>query len=280
MEENSPLILAGLGLLSTTITTPFKNALLIWNLQKYERDISPKFTWKRPPLFGGFKKGIIAGLSAGFTGNLIQCLKFVSSQATQIGLKDVLANIKFSNSYSTGSWIAKRIFAGSVINLTTLVIIYPLELIRVRLVLDTVRNNSLYDCNILLRPIACAKSLFENEGIRGVYSGFFVGACGIVVYRSFYISLSGLLAASKIRSAVAKFVCSVTISIVAGLVAYPLQTIQRHMLLTGDSFTNTIKMFRGEGFLSFWSGCQTVVITAIAGGLLTYGILVVKWIKR
>lgn len=117
-------------------------------------------------------------------------------------------------------------------------------------------------------------------GKGGVYNGFVVSCVGIIFYRGAYF---GLYDTSQTfiqdASFATKFAISYTVTVVAGLLSYPLDTIRRRMMMTsgGDAgkYTSSIdcfnKILKTEGVKSMFKGAGSNVLRGLCGALVLVG---------
>jgi len=102
--------------------------------------------------------------------------------------------------------------------------------------------------------------------IRRLYAGFGLSVIGIVAYRAFYFGLYDLLKQKIPRNNyLMSFLLGWTVTIVAGLLTYPLDTIRRYQMCFG---TGTIQTINDIGFFGLFHGAGTNVMRGITGAFI------------
>merc|ERR1719199_1143910 len=198
-------------------------------------------------------------------------MRYFPTQAMNFAFKEKYQKIFVRPREEVGfaRWFAGFLAAGGAAGATALTVSYPLEFTYTRLAADTgtahgapvaagqaVRQrqyNGLVDC--------LAKTV-KSDGVRGVYRGYGPSVAGIIVYRAGYF---GLYDFSKVYvmpmmnigqgkhahsyGAIAtKFGLALSIDIFAAVVAYPLDTVRRNMMMMSGradkTFTTSYGCFR------------------------------------
>merc|ERR1712192_166846 len=110
----------------------------------------------------------------------------------------------------------------------------------------------------------------------GLYRGFTISAVGIFIYRGMYFgmfdTLKPMLIGGKDASVAAPFLLGWAVTVTAGLMSYPIDTVRRRMMMTSgggveykgsmDCFTTVVK---NEGFMSLMKGAGANVLRGVAG---------------
>lgn len=120
------------------------------------------------------------------------------------------------------------------------------------------------------------KKTLKTDGFVGLYRGFNISFVGIFVYRGFYFGLydSVIPLLGKDVNPVTKFVVGYVVTVVAGLMSYPIDTIRRRMMMTSGgskemmykgSIDCAVQILKGEGFMSFMKGSGANILRGIAG---------------
>merc|ERR1712021_239794 len=103
-----------------------------------------------------------------------------------------------------------------------------------------------------------------------------MGAVGIFIYRGFYFGLYDT-AADAMGPDVSfgvKFAVGYAVTVVSGVLSYPIDTIRRRMMMTsgGDKalmYTSSLdcasKIMKAEGFMSFFKGAGANILRGVAG---------------
>jgi solute carrier family 25 (adenine nucleotide translocator) protein 4/5/6/31 len=141
--------------------------------------------------------------------------------------------------------------SGGAAGATSLTVVYPLDFGRTRLAAD-VGSGKAREFNGLAD---CLKKVATSDGPQGLYRGFGISVVGIIAYRAAYFGMfdSGkVLLFEDIKKAnffaIWGFAQFVTVS--AGIVSYPLDTVRRRLMMQsgkkgGDiQYTGTIDCFK------------------------------------
>lgn len=214
------------------------------------------------------------GVAAFWRGNLANCIRYFPTQALNFAFKDkIKAAFKASKQDSYTQSFAKNIAAGGSAGAMSLLFVYSLDFARTRLANDAKsakggerQFNGLIDVY---------KKTFSAEGIQGLYRGFVISCVGIVVYRGcyfgFYDSLKPILLGDD-AGVVASFALGYGVTITAGLISYPIDTIRRRMMMTSGeavkykgSIDCAVQVMKNEGAASFMKGAGANILRGVAG---------------
>jgi len=164
--------------------------------------------------------------------------------------------------------------SGGAAGAASLLFVYPLDYARTRLAADIGKGESrdfkgLNDC--LLKT-------FKSDGILGLYRGFAISVVGIIAYRACYFGIYDTAKAwGLINGIVLKYIVAQTVTALAGLASYPLDTVRRRMMMQSGRkeilYKNTLdcfaKIFKTEGgFKPFFKGALSNVFRGIGGALV------------
>merc|ERR1712222_318214 len=116
----------------------------------------------------------------------------------------------------------------------------------------------------------------KSDGIQGLYRGFTISAVGIFIYRGMYFglfdTLKPLLIGGKDSSVAASFLLGWAVTVTAGLMSYPIDTIRRRMMMTsggGVKYKGSIdcgmQVMKNEGFMSLMKGAGANILRGVAG---------------
>merc|ERR1719476_692506 len=109
--------------------------------------------------------------------------------------------------------------AGGAAGAMSLCFVYSLDYARTRLANDAKGS----------------KKTLASDGISGLYRGFVISCVGIMVYRGFYFGLYDTLKPMLLgedASVVLSFCLGYGVTVTAGLMSYPIDTIRRRMMMT------------------------------------------------
>jgi len=211
-------------------------------------------------------------------GNLANCIRYFPTQALNFAFKDkIKAAFKASKSDSYAVSFGKNIASGGVAGAMSLCFVYSLDYARTRLANDTKsakkaggaaerQYNGLIDVY---------KKTLKTDGIAGLYRGFVISCVGIIIYRGcyfgFYDSLKPILLGDNAGLA-SSFALGYTVTVVSGLISYPVDTIRRRMMMTSGqavkyngSIDCFVQIMKKEGFMSLMKGAGANILRGIAG---------------
>jgi len=119
------------------------------------------------------------------------------------------------------------------------------------------------------------KKTIASDGVAGLYRGFVISCVGIVVYRGCYFGFYDTLkpiVLGKDAGFWASFALGYIVTISAGLVSYPVDTIRRRMMMTSGeavkykgSIDCTVQILKNEGFMSLMKGAGANILRGVAG---------------
>lgn len=235
-----------------------------------------------------FKRTIAdEGVGPLWRGNMANCLRYFPTQALNFAFKDkIKAQFKPSKADSTLTKLAKNVAAGGAAGAMSLTFVYSLDYARTRLANDNKSSkkggerqfNGLVDVY---------KKTMASDGVAGLYRGFCISCVGIVVYRGFYFglydTLKPLLLGEGDVSLGASFALGYGVTVSAGILSYPIDTIRRRMMMTSGqavkyngSLDCTMQIMKNEGIKSFFKGAGANVLRGMAGAGVLAGFDKVK----
>lgn len=227
------------------------------------------------------------GVGPFWRGNLANVLRYFPTQALNFAFKDkIKAQFKLSKADSTLTKLAKNVAAGGAAGAMSLTFVYSLDYARTRLANDNKSSkkggerqfNGLVDVY---------KKTMASDGVAGLYRGFCISCVGIVVYRGFYFglydTLKPILLGEGDVSLGASFALGYGVTVSAGILSYPIDTIRRRMMMTSGqavkyngSLDCTAQIMKNEGIKSFFKGAGANVLRGMAGAGVLAGFDKVK----
>jgi len=209
-------------------------------------------------------------------GNLANCIRYFPTQALNFAFKDkIKAAFKASKADSYPVTFSKNIASGGVAGALSLCFVYSLDYARTRLANDTKSSKKGGGERQFNGLIDVYKKTLKTDGIAGLYRGFVISCVGIIIYRGcyfgFYDSLKPILLGDNANLA-SSFALGYTVTVVSGLISYPVDTIRRRMMMTSGqaekyngSLDCFLKILRKEGFMSLMKGAGANILRGIAG---------------
>lgn len=169
--------------------------------------------------------------------------------------------------------------SGGAAGATSLTVVYPLDFGRTRLAAD-VGSGKAREFNGL---VDCLAKVAKSDGVTGLYRGFGISVIGIIFYRAAYFGMYdtakvALFEDFKKANFFAQWGVAQTVTVSAGIVSYPLDTIRRRLMMQSGKkgadiqYTGTMDCFRKilvqEGPGAFFKGCLSNIFRATGGALV------------
>jgi len=226
------------------------------------------------------------GVVALWRGNIPNVIRYFPTQALNFAFKDQFKRM-FAVKKTEPYWkqLAANIASGGLAGTVSLSFVYSLDYARTRLANDAksakkaaangvAASGGEREFNGLLDVY---RKTLATDGIGGLYRGFTISAVGIFIYRGLYFGLYDslkpvLLTGGNKDNFLLSFLLGWSITIVAGLASYPIDTIRRRMMMTSgqaekykssaDAFA---KIIAKEGVGSLFKGAGANILRAVAG---------------
>jgi len=206
-------------------------------------------------------------------GNLANVIRYFPTQALNFAFKDsIKAIFATPKTASNGVKFATNIASGGAAGTMSLLFVYSLDFARTRLANDNKGKGGERQFNGLIDVYV--KTL-KSDGIQGLYRGFTISAVGIFIYRGMYFGLYDTLrpiVLSKDASTFLTFLLGWGVTVTAGLMSYPIDTIRRRMMMTSGtavkykgSIDCGMQILKNEGFMSMMKGAGANVLRGVAG---------------
>jgi len=220
------------------------------------------------------------GFAALWRGNWANVVRYFPAQAFNFMFKDLFRGLFPSYHIERQFWsfFATQVASGGLGGACSLMLVYPLDMARTRLASDIGHNGNrefagLWDC---------LSKIYRRGGPMSLYDGFCASVIGIVMYRGAYFGMyDTAVAVYKPSTLLGKWGIAQTVTISAGLVAYPFDTVRRRMMTQAGAsdrfYYNTLDCYRKiasrEGIAAFYKGCLSNVIRGFGGAmvLVMYG---------
>lgn len=224
---------------------------------------------------------------------MANCIRYFPTQALNFAFKDTIKkmfNPKKTDSY--GVKFGKNIASGGCAGAMSLCFVYSLDYARTRLANDAKaagKGGSERQFNGL---VDVYRKTLKSDGIVGLYRGFVISCVGIVVYRGFYFGLYDTLKPIILKEdagLLISFALGWVVTVSAGLLSYPIDTIRRRMMMTSGqavkyngSIDCGVKIIKSEGFMSLMKGAGANILRGVAGAGVLAGFdsfkgLYIRW---
>ncbi|KAI0982172.1 hypothetical protein GJ496_003013 [Pomphorhynchus laevis] len=209
-------------------------------------------------------------------GNLVNCLRYFPTQALNFAFKDkfkMMLGPKKSDTYAVG--FVKNVISGSAAGATSLFFVYSLDYCRTRLANDAKESKKSVAPRQYSGMIDVYKKTLQSDGVVGLYRGFVISCVGIIVYRGFYFGLYDTLKPiilGPTAGPALSFCLGYGVTVVAGLISYPIDTIRRRMMMTSGQavkYNGSWDCFKGivrtEGYVGLMRGASANILRGVAG---------------
>jgi len=206
-------------------------------------------------------------------GNLANVIRYFPTQALNFAFKDsIKAIFATPKDASQQRKFATNIASGGAAGTMSLLFVYSLDFARTRLANDAKGKGGERQFNGLIDVYV--KTL-KSDGIQGIYRGFTISAVGIFIYRGMYFGMFDTLKpmlVGKDGSVFASFILGWAVTVTAGLMSYPIDTIRRRMMMTSGggakykgSIDCAVQIMKNEGFMSMMKGAGANILRGVAG---------------
>jgi solute carrier family 25 (adenine nucleotide translocator) protein 4/5/6/31 len=269
------LLSGAAAVISKTVAAPIERVKL---LVQNQAEMLKKGTLDAP------YKGIIdctkrtmekEGFGSFWKGNFANCIRYFPTQALNFAFKDKIKQaFKPSKSDSRTTVFTKNILSGGFAGSLSLLFVYSLDFCRTRLANDlkSAKKGGSRQYNGM---VDVYKQTIAADGIAGLYRGFVISCAGIFVYRGLYFGLYDSLRPILLTdnsSFLLSFALGYSVTVVAGLASYPVDTNRRRMMMTSGeavkykgSLDCFFQILRTEGFMSMMNGAGANILRGIAG---------------
>jgi len=214
------------------------------------------------------------GIYPFWRGNLANVLRYFPTQALNFAFKDAI-KVAFATpkDASHAKKFTMNILSGGMAGTCSLLFVYSLDYARTRLANDAKGKGGERQFNGLIDVYT--KTL-KSDGIQGLYRGFAISAVGIFIYRGMYFgmfdTLKPLLLGDNPNVGLS-FLLGWAVTITAGLMSYPIDTIRRRMMMTSGgsgvkykgSIDCGVQILKNEGFMSMMKGAGANILRGVAG---------------
>lgn len=225
------------------------------------------------------------GWRALWKGNFVNVLRYFPTQALNFAFKDYFKK-KFSfkkDRDGYAKWFMGNILSGGFAGSASLIFVYSLDLCRTKLSNDK-KNAKKGGAKQYNGMFDVYRQTYAVDGLRGLYAGFVISCIGIFIYRGLYFGLYDTVKELSPRSIQNNFFYNFfmgwAVTVTAGLISYPIDTIRRRMMMTSGQkvkFSGSMDcatyILRNEGVRSFFKGAGANILRGVAGAgvLAIYG---------
>ncbi|KAL4717768.1 hypothetical protein ACJJTC_000917 [Scirpophaga incertulas] len=265
---------------SKTAVAPIERVKLILQVQHVNKQIPEDKRYK------GIVDAFIRipkeqGITSFWRGNLANVIRYFPTQALNFAFKDVYKSMFLKGvdkDKNFWRYFAGNLASGGAAGATSLCFVYPLDFGRTRLAADVGKGKA-KEFNGL---IDCITKTLKSDGPIGLYRGFLVSVQGIIIYRAtyfgFFDTARGMLPDPKNTSLFITWLIAQTVTTVAGITSYPLDTVRRRMMMQSGRpvherlYKSTLHcwttILRTEGPGAFFKGAFSNVLRGTGGAFV------------
>jgi len=217
------------------------------------------------------------GFASLWRGNLANVIRYFPTQALNFAFRDYFKRTFGFNKDKDGywKWFAGNLASGGAAGASSLIFVYSLDYARTRLANDAKSAKKGGGDRQFNGLIDVYRKTLQSDGIVGLYRGFAISCFGIIVYRGLYFgmydSIKPFLGPFS-NNFFVTFLLGWSVTIVAGLASYPVDTIRRRMMMTSgeavkykSSLQAAAIILKNEGWKSFFKGAGANILRAVAG---------------
>jgi solute carrier family 25 (adenine nucleotide translocator) protein 4/5/6/31 len=183
---------------------------------------------------------------------------------------------------------------------TTTTVLYPIQYLRTRLAMDMGATPEARKYPRGMRDVFCGT--LKTDGVKGLYQGYGLALFGVVVYRALHLGGYDVMKSELLHrlesnnsdtesdsielSMAQRFVLAQTVSVIAAVVCYPMDSVKRRLMMqactpiTERQYRHTLdcfqKVFRREGVRGFYLGFGPNLVRSVGNAMLLVGYDTVK----
>jgi len=263
---------------SKTVVAPIERVKLLLQVQDASQSIKPedRFTGIQDCFQRVIKE---QGFGALWRGNMANVIRYFPTQALNFACKDFYKT--YLNPYNPKKEPVKFFFgncaSGGAAGATSLTVVYPLDFARTRLAADVGSGGDREFTGL----VDCLKKMAAKDGPAGLYRGFGISVVGIIAYRASYFGMfdtgkAMMFPDANKASLLAMWAFAQVVTVSAGVVSYPLDTVRRRLMMDSG---RAEKMYKGtadcfkrihadEGPKAFFKGSLSNVLRGTGGALV------------
>ena len=234
------------------------------------------------------------GMLAFWRGNVPNVIRQGGQAALNFALMDYYKNVALTvvlptTDGSNADFIQRRkkaaisFVSGGLAGGTATTVLYPAEFLRTRLAMDQGRSLEARQYNGMKDVVT---KTVRVDGIRGLYQGYGIALWGSVLYRLLYLggydALKDEICEKRhdktTMTFAERFLIAQTVSLVAGTICYPIDSVRRRLMMQAGKPTE-LRKYRGsidcfrlvwaqEGLHGFFLGLAPNLVRSIGGALM------------
>lgn len=180
-------------------------------------------------------------------------IRYFPTQALNFAFKDTYKKVfcPYNPKTDPFKFFLGNMASGGAAGATSLAFVYPLDFARTRLAADVGKGKT--GEREFSGLIDCLSKIVKSDGAYGLYRGFGISVIGIIFYRAAYFGTfdtGKVLLFKDIKKAnfFAMWAFAQAVTVVSGILSYPLDTIRRRLMMqSGRSdvlYKNTLDCFQ------------------------------------
>lgn len=221
------------------------------------------------------------GVASFWRGNMANVIRYFPTQALNFMFKDFYKQyLEQPRSAGFIPCLLGNMASGGAAGATSLLVVYPLDFARTRLAMDVGKGDAREFTGTVDCILKTAKQSGWGKG--GVYNGFTISCVGIVFYRGAYFGLYDTINDQDFMRKggfATKFAVGYAVTVTAGLLSYPLDTIRRRLMMTSGKHAGKYKssmdafnqIMKNEGAKALYKGAGSNILRGLAGALVLVG---------
>lgn len=234
--------------ISKTAVAPIERVKLLLQVQDASKHITAENKYKG---IGDCFKRVYTeqGFASFWRGNLANVIRYFPTQALNFAFKDTYKKwlCPYNPKTDPGKFFMGNMASGGAAGATSLMFVYPLDFARTRLAADVKAGEREFN-----GLVDCLQKIVKSDGVNGLYRGFGISVIGIIFYRAAYFGTfdtGKVLLFEDIKKAnfFAMWAFAQAVTVVSGILSYPLDTIRRRLMMqSGRSdvlYKNTFDCF-------------------------------------
>ena len=271
------------AMFAKTIVAPLDRVKIVFQTQDANNFILKCEKRRYNGIFFSLKKIIKEeGIISLWRGHIPNLLRYVPSQAFNFLFNSYFNNNKkFKFQIRNDDYVKYtmvKVLKGGLAGGLSICIFFPLDFARIRLSANIQENCESKRYKGLTDVF---RKIYRVEGTKGLFVGFIPSFWYFFVYRGFYFGLfaSGKKYLPKLKkNIISKFFLASSVTIIAGLIAFPLDIIRKRLIMQSGKCDQTIQYnnMRGcvrsiinkEGFKGFYKGALINVYRSYGASLV------------
>mmetsp|Transcript_20043 Transcript_20043/g.31837 ORF Transcript_20043/g.31837 Transcript_20043/m.31837 type:complete len:306 (+) Transcript_20043:101-1018(+) len=263
------------AVISKTVAAPIERVkLMIQNQDEMLKSGALKERYKGP--IDCFRRVIAEeGVVPLWRGNAANCLRYFPTQALNFMFKERIKQVfKKNPNDGYGTKLGKNVASGGAAGALSLMFVYSLDYARTRLANDLKSTKKGGGDRQYSGLVDVYRQTMKSDGVAGLYRGFVISCVGIVVYRGFYFGLFDTIRPVLPENSpfIVTFGVGYAVTVSAGLLSYPIDTIRRRMMMTSGQavkYSGSVdcakQILANEGFMSLMKGAGANILRGMAG---------------